>query len=262
MKMNRFCIITAFLLTGSLPLISQPAIRQTAELKTSLAFTMESGTNGSAVAFNPLEKVYYCVMAGNEEYPLEKLDLKGNHLAGAIAGVDVRGMWWNPKSGSLEVNAFGDLGYYKIDLEENGDPSGIVIQLVSGQNQPSEQSTAAFDPVKQKLFFCKDGIVFTYNLKNGRSSKKKIFLDIPVESEKINANTLIYTGIKGIEFGLLNYVDSELLLFDRKSGKNTGKVRFANNAPMGEALRFSYANQMVWLYNAEYRIWYGYDIFK
>jgi hypothetical protein len=262
MKIRNYWIVLILFAMGLSNAIAQPVLHSIAELKMSLAFTDKSGTNGAAVAFNPSEKVYYAVMAGSEEFPLEKFDIFGNSIISAKAGIDVRGMWWNPKTKSLEMNAYGDYGYYKIELKENGDPMGIASKLVFGQNQPSEQSSAAFDPVKQQLFFYDNGVIYTYSLKSGKVRKKRLSLDIQADIVNINSTSMIFTGIKGLEYGVLNYVDGELLLFDKKHGKHSGTVNFIHNAPLSNALRFSYANKLVWLFNAEYGIWYGYEIFE
>jgi hypothetical protein len=243
-------------------IIAQPVLRNLAELKLSLAFTKESGTYGTAVAFNPKENAYFAVIEGNKDYPLEKFDQNGSSISASVAGIDVRGMWWNPKTGALESNAFSGLGYYKLELSPNGDPIGTAIQILPGKNQPYEQSVGTFDPVKQEIFFYSIGAIYSYSRKNGKAGKRVLFLDLPVEIEKINNTSLIYTGIKGIEFGLLNFVDSEVLFFDKKTGRNTGIVSFIHNAPVNDTYCFSFANKLVWLYNSEYRIFYGYEIFK
>ena len=250
-----------FLLLANSASYSQSALLGIAELKVSLAVSEKAGNNGTAVAYNPLENIYFAVFAGSEEFPMEKFDSLGGCLSSAKAGIDVRGMWWDPKTKSLEVNAFGDQGYFKMVLDENGNPAGEAINFIQGRKQPSEQNVAAFDPLKQRLFFYLDGTVYSYSLKNGKQGKKDLVLEIPVDLSQINSNSMIYTGIKGIEIGILNYIDSKLLLFDLKSGKLSGSVKFIHNAPMNEAFGFSYANNMVWLYNKEYRIWYGYKIF-
>jgi hypothetical protein len=240
---------------------AQSELLGTAQYKLSLAFQLEDGTNASAVAFDPGNKVYYAVIAGNESFPLEKFDEYGNSLSTSNAGVDTRGMWWNPKTKSLELNAYGDNGYYRVEFDSYGNLSGSSFQLISGQNQPDAQSVAAFDEKKQLLYFYYDGAVYSYSFKNGKAGKKQVYLDIPVSTDDINYTTVIYTGIKGKEFGLLDYSDAKVLFFDRK-GKNTGTVRLPDDAEVNSYFRFSYANNMVWLYSVDNRVWYGYKIFR
>jgi hypothetical protein len=261
MKSFKLLIAAITILAGSLQLYSQSDLFNTAQYKMSLIYVLEDGTNASAVAYDPSENVYYAVIAGNESFPLEKFDASGNSLYTSNAGVDTRGLWWNSKSKSLEINAYGDNGYYRVDLDGYGNLSGFAIQLVTGMNQPGEQSVAAFDDKKQLLYFFLDGAIYSYSVKNGKESKKHIYLDIPVSLDDINYTTVIYTGVKGKEFGLLNYVDGDILFFDKK-GKNTGSVNLPDDAPVNSYFRFSYANGLVWLYSTDYRTWYGYKIFR
>ncbi len=254
--------ITLLILSISFQSFAQTELRETARLKTSLTLTMDGGTNGTSVAFNPLEKVYYTVIAGNESFPIEMFDLKGNSVSGTSAGIDVRGMWWNPKTKSLEANGYSELGYFRMDVNSENALLGTATELVSGMNQPSEQSVGAFDPTKQQVLFYNEGIVSNYSLKDGKAGKKPLSLDIPVDFMDLNSTTLIYTGVKGFEYGLLNYTYGEVLFFTRKGGKYAGSVVLPENAPLYDFFRFSYSNGLVWLFNAELREWYGYEVFK
>src|SRR5687767_13108750 len=62
----------------------------------------EGGGNGLTVSYNPVTKYYYCVQAGNAEFPLEVFNEKGEHIFATNAKQDCRGWWFNPKKSYFE----------------------------------------------------------------------------------------------------------------------------------------------------------------
>lgn len=228
------------------------------------------GTNGSAVAWNPVQRKYYAVIAGNASYPLETFDFDGKPLGSIEAGVDVRGLWWNTGNNTLECNEYGSgeegsSTVYTLwdvfDLED-GKPTGSTeIVFDEGTLVPSEQSIGTFDPVKKTVLYYSEGVIFSVSRVTGKAGKQIKLKDIPCALEDLNSNTLLYTGIKGYEYGLLNFTDGHVLLFSAK-GKFVSKVSLPATATVNYAFWASYANGQLWLYNADTRTWTGYKLFR
>lgn len=231
--------------------------------KASLTLKIEqsSGTNGAAVAYNPVSELYYCVMAGNASYPLEVFDKNGNGVYQTNAGVDMRGIWWNPKTKTLEGNGYGESGIVSFAMDENDYPSlGIQTVFPGGDHQADAQSVGTFDSKKNLIMYYNQGVLYSYKRSNGQLAKKTI-LNNPSENNT-NAYTVVYTGVKKMEVGLLDYTNNKVLLFNSKTGHQTATIHLPNSATTNHAFRFSYANKYVLLYDTDSRSWTGYKIFQ
>ena len=84
-------IIAILLISKSVSQAQAPKSKLTEDF--SYQFSQEGGTNASAVAWNPVAKIYVTVIAGNEEFPLEGFDSKGKTVLeytayqdGAVSG--------------------------------------------------------------------------------------------------------------------------------------------------------------------------------
>lgn len=222
-----------------------------------LSFKGSSGTNGSAVAWNSDKKVYYAVIAGNATFPLETFSETGKLLYESEAGIDIRGLWYNPKTKKLEGNGQGTNGIFSYNLNASGEPRGAEI-LYEGQNQPDIQSVGAFDAKKQTVYFLDGDAIVPYKLKGVKKGKSIALINNPVSFDKMNYTTVIFTNRKNEEFGLLHPQRKTVYLFNLK-GKYTGKIDFPDNAITHDAFRFSFANGKIWLYDTKTRSWTGYD---
>ena len=234
------------------PLIYPPAV-------VTLAIEQYSGTNGSAVAWNPAAGLYYTLIAGNAEYPLEVFNQTGGPVHQMEAGIDLRGLWWNPKAKSLQGNCPGEMGWVTLECDNKGIPLGSSSFLVEGQHQPDFQSVAAFDAKKKKLVFFFDGNLYFYNGKNGAEAGT-VRLQLPVSSDDINFTTMGYTGKKNYEYVVLDYAQQKLYFFNR-SGAFTAESQLPYDAATNDAFRFSFANGIAFLYDAELRVWTGFKVF-
>jgi hypothetical protein len=227
-----------------------------------LVIQQYGGSNGTAVVFNPEEQFYYTVFAGNADYPLETFTRFGNNIYQANAGNDIRGMWWNPKAKALEANCYDDGGIISIGLTEEGYAGTSNTVIFDGADyQPNEHAVGVFDPVKKEILYYSDGFVMGYSRKSGKPTKTFIFLLLPVEVSDMNWSTLIYTGVKGMELGLLDYASKKVYLFDRSSGLQTGTVELPKTAVTYDRFNFSYANGNIFLFDQDERTWTGYRIF-
>jgi hypothetical protein len=220
----------------------------------------EMGTNGSAVVFNPDKKLYYAVIAGNADYPLEVFDLKGNNLFSNNAGIDTRGLWYNSSSKELQANIYNSDIINGIKLDKKGFPTGETSEEKPGIEAPSGLACACFIESTKEICFLNDGRLNLIKVSNNTS--RNMDLNLPCSVDDINGTTVCYTGIKGMEIALLNYNRKEIYLFDLKTGLLGKTITLPSDAITNDMFRFSYANKFIWLYDTEIRQWTGYQIFK
>jgi hypothetical protein len=229
-----------------------------------LKFEMTSGTNGMAVAYNPKKKLYYAVIGGNTDYPLEVFDKNGNRLSGNAANIDTRGIWWNSKLNHLEANTYkrrGEATVLNLKLDDKGYYTGETIKITNNDIQPDGQAVGAYDFKNDHILFYSYGKVY----KAGRASLDKIGnikLQLPVSKSYINKYAIIYTGFPKKEVGVLDHENKKVYLFNVNTGEHTQTINLPSNAETPERFKFSYANGYVWLYSVKTRSWKGYKIMK
>jgi len=245
-----------FLSTSALgQLLDQPKASLT------LQMSQPSGTNGCAVVYNPTAGLYYACIAGNSSFPLEAFSTSGANVYQTEAGSDVRGMWWNPKTKQLEANCYGEIGIVGMNLDGMGYPSlGNSSIFSGGDHQPDVNSCGAYDGKKLIWYF--DGSQFlSYSRKSGNSAGRLSITSNVPSVDDVNYTSVIYTGVKTMELGILDYANNRILLVNKKSGAVTGTVMLPNSAVTNSAFRFSYANKHVFLFDIDSRTWTGYQIF-
>lgn len=225
-----------------------------------LAFSQTSGTNGSAVAYNPDKNLYYALIAGNSVFPLEAFDANGNNVFTTECGSDMRGLWWNPKAKQLEGNGYGSAGIMALALDGSGYPSLGNSTIHDGSDhQPGSNSCGVFDG-KKYIWYINGSYFVSYDRKKGTVAKSVEF-STPVSSESLNNTSVIYTGVKGMEFGVLDANNGKIYLIDGKSGNTTATIVLPADLPLSHSFRFAYANKHAFIYNTDTRSWTGLRIF-
>ena len=261
MKSKKAFILTITMLFIATFALSQELIQYPAG-SLYLKIKGEGGKNGAAVVYNPVENLYYCVMAGNSVYPLETFDRNGKNIYQAEAYNDMRGMWWNPKEKALEGNCYLDGGIVSIGLTERGHAgTGNRVIFEGSEFQPFENACGTYNPKSKEILYYQDGIVLGYSRKDGRATDTYIKLALPVEEEEINWVSLIFTGKKGMELGVLDVYAKKVYLFSFKDGSHSATVNLPKSAMVYEAFNFSYANDYIFLFDQDERKWTGYRIF-
>lgn len=250
-----------------------------AQVKKQLAETMklpihgEGGANGASVAWHPVQKKYYAAMAGNVTYPLNVYDAKGTLLSDTslTAMFDVRGLWYNPVTKTLQSNGYNDMGMIEYRLGVNGLPAEAKPMTITFL-KPDAQSVAVFDPKTNNFYFfdaslkdiephsMKDGLTgdaITLHLQKVKASDIN---DMENDGliENYNENTLIYTGINGAEIGLLNVTDKKIELYNKVTGLMTQQLSLPADVKAEPSLNFSYCNGIYWVFNKDERVWHGY----
>jgi len=269
MKTKSFLLCALFAFNTAI-LHSQPTkpLKKVLELN----ITMKGGANGAAVAWHPVLKRYYAAMAGNISYPLGIFDATGKLVSPDEQATlfDIRGMWYNPNSRTIQMNGYNANGWAEYALDAKGFPTEVK-ELYTGLIQPGEQSTGAFNPKENVLYFLnEEGNIQRYSVSDGSymddislalGKTKKDGIEGDDNEEALgnyNGSTVIYTGIGGAELGLLNHLNKQVELYNIKTGLLIKKFTFPDDAPVPQFLNFSFSNGIYWLFDKEARIWKGY----
>ncbi len=248
--------IAVLLLAFATSVDAQPAATALPDI--SYEFRQESGTNAAVVLFDPVRKLYYTVIAGNSEFPLESFNERGEAKGQYMAGMDTRGLWYNPKTAALEGNAYGDAGTFLHIMTGDGGVSGDVKMIYEGVSPPDDQCVGAYDNKLKKIVYFFEGSLFFASPKNGKM-KNPFALQLSVGAGDYNFTTVAYTGKENFEFALLNLY-GKVEFYNRK-GKLTASTQLPETAPLPDSFRFSFANDRVWLYSIDNRTWNSYKVF-
>ena len=210
------------------------------------------GTSGCAVVWNPKTQMYYSIIAGNTDYPIDVFDKTGKWLSQTPSGVDSRGMWCDAKSGKLGGRAF-DGSIVEWSMADGGKPG---TAKVVGKMNVDGQYVGTFG--KGYIYLYRDGAIEKYSIKGKKSGTIKIPDDLSLED--FNTYSIGFTGVKGYEFVLYNVAKTSLVFLDMK-GKMKATVKLPDYVPYAQSFRFSFANNHAWLYDADTRAWSGFKIF-
>ncbi len=224
-----------------------------------LTFVGTSGTNGSGVAFNPHDSLYYALIAGSNSYPLETFSNTGVPLFQATTNFDSRGLWWNPELAQIEANGYSSNGLYLPALNVSGYAQSTGVVVFSSMSQPDVQSCGALDYSSNEMIYYYNGSIFRYSRPSWNALGSLPLTGIANLTD-INSTSVIFTGCVGKEIGLLDYVNKDVLLFSKTSGLLTMTIHLPTTAITSNMFRFSYANGKVWLYDVTSRTWYSYRI--
>lgn len=229
------------------------------------------GANGAAVVYHPKEKLYYAAQAGNKEFPLIIFNKDGEIVSekGQSTLIDVRGLWYNPKTKDLEGNGYDDFGWFRYDLNKNGLPEKILINK-QGLSQPDKNSAGVLNTTDEEVLFL-DGLNVVCYTTDGKDKHKSIQIHIGAKNSKEDANkniedfekdyntrSIIYTDIKGAEIGFLNVDKKRVELYSIETGYMSQIVNLIVDFKPENYFNFSYCNEIFWLFDKESRKWKGY----
>jgi hypothetical protein len=233
------------------------------KLSLSLQLQSDVGFNGSAVTWHPIFEKYYTMIAGNEEFPIEVFDMNGKHLQTRSAGNDCRGLWYNPTYEYLESNTYETHDIISYGFDEDG-------LLVDEQPYVELYELPVWDPQSVLALDIERNAYVWYNYEvnvlgiisaDTGDEEEIISPALPVDKEFINSNTVIYTGVEGAEYGLLNIYTKQVYLISKIDGKVSATVQLPAQIGLSDAFRFSFANGHIWIYDADERRWDGFKLF-
>jgi hypothetical protein len=205
--------------------------------------------NGSltAVAYNPIKKLYYAVQAGTSIYPLKTYDENGIELNNTQAGFDFRGLWWNPNTSRLEGNGYYGNGYRIVDLNINGYALSTGTSLSANNFRPNGQCQADYDFDSDEVIFYYQNNIYRTDHSTGTLLGSYAISGLP--SYNLNTTFVGYTGIVGNEILVYNSNSKIVYLIDKATGAYSASVQLPATAPSPNYLRASYANGYIWLYD-------------
>lgn len=257
MQKIAFLLLFIVSLTSSAVAQKSPVIG-TLRNDVSLSFEGYDGTNSCVVTWNPDKQLYYAVFAGNAEYPLETFAADGTLRDAGIVGVDTRGLWYNPALHQLEGMSY-DGGYFKTVLDNTGIPQSPVYineTAVTG----GEQSVWQFNTTSGETYKYVDGNIYAYSKKKFKLKSTIPVGSLPCDLYDLNYTSMIFTGIKNYEFGLLDVNNYQVHLLNKK-GQYTASLDLPEEPFPAEAFCFAFANDRIWLYDIDNRTWYGHVAF-
>ncbi len=246
-------------------------------LKSTLELQMPEGegSNGASVVWHPEQKKYYAAFAGNTSYPLAVFDAVGKRVSedGLTTGFDVRGLWYDASKKSVCGNAYADGGLFKLLLNPQGIPKSSD-NFVKESMQPYENAVGFMVPPLEAVCFLTGQELLIYKVDEaktdetirlyvGKKDKNEVKedgneFDLYTMPENYNASSAVFTEKSKAEFGLLNFTDMQIELYDAKTGLMTQILKLPDTAPAPERFNFAFANGIYWLFNKEKRKWVGY----
>jgi hypothetical protein len=268
MKQIAFLLLLGIISFGAAAQVKEKDLKKMIEL----AIPVEGGANGANVVWHPIQKKYYAAMAGNVSFYLGVYSSDGKRLSSdkLEAGFDIRGLWYNPKSKSIQMNGYRDYGWAEYVLASDGIPKSVKKIFEETEYLLSAQSAGAYNSDKNVIYsFNEDGEVELYDGKDG-SFLELLLIKFGTEpgnvfnrevhsfEDEYNVTTLIFTGIAGAELGLLNHKKHQIELYNASTGYMTRIWRLPEEAPVSDWLNFSFSNGICFLFDKEARIWYGY----
>jgi hypothetical protein len=229
----------------------------------------EGGANGAAVVYHLKEKLYYAAQAGNESFPLVIFEENGTIVSPSeqATRIDIRGLWYNPKTKAIGGNGYQQFGWFTYDLDKKGMVDGINV-FKKGRYQPDDHSPGVLNTDDNEVLFL-DGLNIVCYTTDGEEKRKTIQLYIGKKSatdagtgsnftDNYNTRSLIYTGREGAEIGLLNVAQKQVELYNIKTGYMNRIVKLPLTFTPEAFFNFSYCNETYWVFNKATRIWQGF----
>jgi hypothetical protein len=233
------------------------------------------GTRGACVAWHPVQKKYYAVMAGNYQYPMAVYDVTGKRLSTpeTTCQIDTRGLWFNTETGLIEGNTYakaepGGLFAYRLDGK------GLLLQpmvYLNGGAIPADNAVGSYDAANKRILYLVGNEVTAYGAADGKfissttiqwgHTKQDGPADLANETiaDDYNNTSVVYTGIKGAEWGLLNTNEKRLELYNEADGYLSRTWQFPTTAVVNTSFNLAYCNGILWSFDMDARTWVGYQ---
>ncbi|MFY8091136.1 MAG: hypothetical protein ACOVMI_07770 [Chitinophagaceae bacterium] len=237
-------------------------------LKTiSISIKEEGGANGASVAWHPLKKKYYAAKAGNKIFPMVVADERGSIVSqpDLTTMVDVRGLWYNPNSKTIEGNCYDDGGFFEYVISKTGEMVFEAKTTKQGFNQPTENSQGAYDKTSNRILFIDNGVV-TYWNKADSMIKPLVELNFQGKQteqnfyDNYNEHFIGITNTVGKEIIVLNVTNKTIEFYNIKTGKKTFEATIPNDVELYSTFNFSFTNGQFFFYDKTTKTWNGYKL--
>lgn len=215
-------------------------------------------TNSAGLAWHPGHRKYYAAFAGNEKFAMAVFDENGKSATvnRLTTLQDIRGLWYNPKTKSLEANRAGYKGNIRYLLNRDGLPEGYSNIHVN-TTQPGFQPAGTFDPKSGCVIFFDGKSIHSYRNKSG-ALKLTITPQLQAPGRDYNSTSIIVVPSRKGQAGVLNVSKRAVEFYHLKNGHFTGSVQLPDYAPVADMFGFAYANGYYWLFDVDNRTWKGY----
>lgn len=224
--------------------------------------TTEGGTlNRSGVAYNPEKDMYYSVNAGTTFYPMETYDGKGKLLGAIEQGFDYRGVWWNPNTKQLEGNGFNTYGIWTAATDSKNHANGEGKNVLPNTSGPDVQSCADYNWIDDEILYYHEGKIYVHDRKKNFLKETITITGLPFGIHALNRTGIAYTGVKGMEVGVWDYINRRFYFIDKSNGKYVTFCQLPNSAPSQDYLKMGFENNLLWLYDGVNE-WLGYQILQ
>jgi len=112
------------------------------------------GTNGASIAWDPEHQKYYAAISGNTYFPMFVYNAEGKIVSDNMLETmfDVRGLWYNTTTRTLQANGFKNYGVAEYKMDTGYLPESVK-KLPLQSKQPNDQAIGAYDPGQNALYF-------------------------------------------------------------------------------------------------------------
>jgi|GEM_PF-682303 len=225
-----------------------------------LTTTTEFSSVKTGVAYNPTRNLYYGNAAGVSSYMFETFSATGTSVAAVVGNVDMRGMWWNPLLGQLELNGYGSSGIHQKPLDANGYATATNIAIHNPNTNPDAQANAHYDWNNNHFIYMVSGVITRVSRATNTTVSTNAITGLPAGTTLTNW-AVGYTGVSGYEIILYSYSNKKAILVNGSTHAYAGETQLPANAITTTQYNVGYANKRLFLYNTSDRKWYGYLIF-
>jgi len=219
---------------------------------------INGGENGTSVVFDSINNLYYTFFAGSKNFYVERFDVSGNKIDSSKIGFDARGVWYNKETKKIEGNSYDGGGIFEIDIEKNR-LLGLATSIFEENEQPDKNSAGAYDYDDNNILYFDEGVIKKYSRERNKYVGDIKISGLPSD-EYINFTTPIYLGYKKNEIGLLDYGNRAIYTIDKNTGKYSKKLLLPPDSKTYPKLRFSYANNRIWIFDVDNKKWLGFPL--
>ena len=216
------------------------------------------GQRASTIIFDPERQQYITFWVGNREFDAEVFDINGKPIYAGAAHVDTRGIWLGKKGKRIETNAYLS-GVEAIALDDKGFPTGKHTIINHLHEPPTADAAATLDTDSRQLIYLVSPGAWVYTMR-GKAKKPIRFKGLPVAWKAINQNQVLYTGWRGKELGLVDFVSKKVYLFDKQTGMFSASISLHPKIVVPKHFGIGFANGLLWLFDEQKREWIGYNL--
>src|SRR5690606_11602456 len=126
------------------------------------------------------------------------------------AGIDVRGVWWNPLLNQLEMNTFSSSGIYYKSLDGNGWATATNNLIQAANQQPNSQSFGQYDWINNHFIYYNAGSIVRVSRTTNAIVSTNVITGMPAGSN-ITDFALGFTGVPNYEIAIYDYANRRAL---------------------------------------------------